>query len=110
MSELYPMLSVEEAAELLLSYFRILEPETVPVLESLGRVLAEDVCADMDIPPHANTAMDGYALLAADTAGARAEAPKRLRIIGDLAAGYVSQTVVTPVSYTHLTLPTKRIV
>lgn len=95
MSELYPMLSVEDAAELLLSYFHILEPETVPVLESLGRVLAEDVHADHDIPPHANTAMDGYALLAADTAGATAEAPRRLRIIGDLAAGYVSATVVT---------------
>jgi molybdopterin molybdotransferase len=93
-SELYPMLSVEKAAELLLSYFRILEPETVPVLQSLGRVLAEDVHADHDIPPHANTAMDGYALLAADTTGASAEAPKRLRIIGDLAAGYVSQTEV----------------
>ena len=94
MNELYPMLSVEEAAELLLSYFQVLEPETVPVLESLGRVLAEDVHADHDIPPHANTEMDGYALLAADTAGASAGAPKRLRIIGDLAAGYVSQTEV----------------
>lgn len=95
MSELYPMLSVEDAGDLLLGYFRILESETVPVLESLGRVLAEDVHADHDIPPHANTAMDGYALWAADTAGASAEAPKRLRIIGDLAAGYVSKTVVT---------------
>jgi molybdopterin molybdotransferase len=94
-SELYPMLSVEEAAELLLSYFRTLEPETVPVLESLGRVLAEDVHADNDIPPLANTAMDGYALWAADTTGASAKAPKRLRIIGDLAAGYMSQTEVT---------------
>jgi len=64
------------------------------VLESLGRVLAEDVCSDMDIPPHDNTAMDGYALQAADTVGASAAAPKRLRIIGDLAAGYVSETVV----------------
>jgi molybdopterin molybdotransferase len=93
-SELYPMLSVEGAAQLLLSYFRVLEPETVPVLESLGRVLAEDVHAEHDIPPHANTAMDGYALLAADTAGASPATPKRLRIIGDLAAGYVSQTEV----------------
>jgi molybdopterin molybdotransferase len=93
-SGLYPMLSVEGAADLLLSYFRVLEPETVPVLEGLGRVLAEDVHADHDIPPHANTAMDGYALLAADTAGASAATPKRLCIIGDLAAGYVSRTEV----------------
>ncbi len=92
---MYPMLSVEAATDLLLSHFHILEPETVPVLETLGRVLAEDVHANEDIPPHANTAMDGYAVLAADTAGATAETPRRLRIIGDLAAGYVSQTVVT---------------
>jgi molybdopterin molybdotransferase len=40
--------------------------------------------------------MDGYALLAADTAGASHEARRRLRIIGDLAAGYVTATKVTP--------------
>lgn len=95
MTESYPMLSVEEAAELLLSYFQVLEPESVPILESLGRVLAEDIYADVDIPPHANTAMDGYALLSADTMGASPRTPKRLRIIADLPAGYVSDQAVT---------------
>jgi len=96
MTELYPNLSVEEALERVLSHFHVLQPEQVPILEALGRALAEDVCADMDIPPHANSAMDGYAVLAADTSGVRAEAGRRLRIIGDLAAGYVSETKVTP--------------
>ena len=87
---LYPMLSVEEASQQLLSYFDTLEPENVPVLESLDRVLAEDVFADVDIPPLANTAMDGYAVQSADTQGASLQTPVELRIIADLAAGYVS--------------------
>jgi len=90
------MLSVEEASQRLLGYFHLLEPETVPVLESLGRVLAEDIRADVDIPPHANTAMDGYALQAADTRAASPESAVELRIIADLAAGYVSSQEVVP--------------
>jgi molybdopterin molybdotransferase len=93
--ELYPMLSVEEALERVLSYFRTLEGERVPVLESLGRILAEDVYADVDIPPHSNSAMDGYAVQAADTQGAIASAPRRLIVIADLAAGYVAEKTVS---------------
>jgi molybdopterin molybdotransferase len=93
---LYPMLSVEEALEGVLSYFHTLESEEVPILEALGRVLAEDVYSDIDIPPHSNSAMDGYAVLAADTEGAGTESPKRLRVIADLAAGYVTETEVKP--------------
>jgi len=96
MTELYPMLSVEEALARVLAAFRPLEPERVPVLETLGRVLAEDIYADMDIPPLTNTAMDGYAVQAADTAGASHEHPVRLRIIYDLAAGYTTDVAVTP--------------
>lgn len=94
--ELYPMLSVEEALEKVLAMFRPLRVERAPVLETLGRVLAEDVIAIGDIPPHANTAMDGYAVRAADLAGARPESPKRLRVIENLAAGYVAAQQVTP--------------
>jgi molybdopterin molybdotransferase len=93
---LYPMLSVEKALEGVLSYFHTLEAEQVPIVEALGRVLAEDVHSDLDIPPHSNSAMDGYAVLAADTVGAGTESPRRLRVIGDLAAGYVTETQVTP--------------
>lgn len=96
MTELYPTLSVEEALARVLAAFHPLEPERVPVLETLGRVLAEDIYADMDIPPLTNTAMDGYAVRAADTAGASPEHPVRLRIIYDLAAGYTTDVAVTP--------------
>ncbi len=94
-TELYPMLSVEEALEQVLSHFHPLEPERVPILEALDRVLAEDVYSSFDIPPRNNSAMDGYAVLAADTWGAGPQTPKRLRIIGDVAAGYVSEMEVT---------------
>ncbi|MGC9348029.1 MAG: gephyrin-like molybdotransferase Glp [Anaerolineae bacterium] len=93
---LYPMLSVEEAQAEVLSAFKPLEPERVPVLSALGRVLTEDIYAKGDIPPHANTAMDGYAVLAADTQGATPESPRGLRVIENLAAGYVAEGQVTP--------------
>ena len=52
-----------------------------PLLESLGRVLAEDVVSDIDVAPFDNSAMDGYAVRAADVAGATAEAPVVLRVV-----------------------------
>jgi len=90
------MLSVEEALEQVLAMFHPLEAEHVPLLEALGRVLAEDIIAIGDIPPHANTAMDGYAMQAADLRNAGPESPKRLRVIENLAAGYLAAERVTP--------------
>jgi molybdopterin molybdotransferase len=89
-----PMLTVEQALERVLSAFHALEPEQVPILEALGRVLAKDVYAGEDIPPLANSSMDGYAVLAADTVGASPNRPARLRIVGQIAAGYVPETAV----------------
>ena len=95
MKEEYLMLSVEEALERVLLPFQPLPPERISVLETLGRVVTEDVVADMDIPPLANSAMDGYAVRAADTAKASREKPVRLRIIDNLTAGRTTQTAVT---------------
>ena len=82
----YPMLTVEEARERLLAYVHPLDVVQMPILDALGMVLAEDVAADANIPPHDNSAMDGYAVRAADLAGV--ELP-RLRVIGELGAGHV---------------------
>jgi molybdopterin molybdotransferase len=90
------MLSVEQALERILEAFHPLESERVPIVDALGRVLAEEVYADVDIPPHSNSSMDGYAVLATDTTGASREAPTRLRVVGELAAGYVTETKVEP--------------
>jgi len=94
-TELYPMLSPEEALEGVLNFFHPLKPERIPILEALDRVLAEDVYSEADIPPFPNSAMDGYAVLAADTAGASHQSPRRRHIIHDLAAGYTTDVEVT---------------
>ncbi|MDW8068802.1 MAG: molybdopterin molybdotransferase MoeA [Anaerolineae bacterium] len=78
-----PVLSVEEALEQILATVRVLEPERVPILEALGRVLAEEVVADRSIPPLANAAMDGYAVRTGDVA----QIPTRLRVIAEAPAG-----------------------
>jgi molybdopterin molybdotransferase len=88
------MLSVEEAQEQVLSAFQTLETERVPILDTTGRVLAEDVRADVDIPPHPNSSMDGYAVRAADTAAAAQDSPASFRVIGDLPAGCVPEQEV----------------
>lgn len=90
------MISVEEARERILSFFERLDPTPTPLLDALGQVVAEDVVAPFDIPPLDNTAMDGYAVRAEDTAGASEQAPRELRVIADLAAGYVLETPVGP--------------
>ena len=85
-----PVLSVEEALERILATVRVLEPERVGLLEAAGRVLAEEITADRDIPPLTNSAMDGYAVHSVDVA----RTPVRLLVVGEVAAGYVSEVVV----------------
>jgi molybdopterin molybdotransferase len=55
------MITFEEALDIVLSHAGLLETETVDFTNSLGRVLAEDVVSDMDMPPFDKSAMDGYA-------------------------------------------------
>jgi len=86
------VLSVEEALERILATVRVLEPERVSLLEAAGRVLAEEIMADRDIPPLTNSAMDGYAVRGADLA----PIPVRLRVVGEVAAGYVPNVAVAP--------------
>ena len=90
------MLDLEEALGRVMSAFEPLEPEQVRIIEALGQVLAGDVVAKMDIPPLANTAMDGYAVRCDDTGGALPDRPRRLRVVADLAAGYVLEEPIHP--------------
>ncbi|MGZ3609015.1 MAG: hypothetical protein ACXVBU_03020, partial [Ktedonobacteraceae bacterium] len=61
------MISVEEALERILAEVSPLSTTRVQLSESLGNVLAEDVISQEDIPPFANSAMDGFALLSQDS-------------------------------------------
>ena len=82
------LLSVEEArAAVLAAVPGPTDPERVYLAEALGRVLAEPVVSTTALPPWDNSAMDGYAVRAADTDGAADDAPARLDVIGDVAAG-----------------------
>jgi molybdopterin molybdotransferase len=90
------MISVEEALEKILDHFENLESEEEELLDCLGRVLAEDVCSTIDIPPLDNSAMDGYAVQAASTYMATRTRPAILRVVGEVAAGYITNLEVHP--------------
>ncbi|HLX58327.1 MAG TPA: gephyrin-like molybdotransferase Glp [Ktedonobacteraceae bacterium] len=88
------MISVEEALTRMLAEISPLTVTHIPLHEALGLVLAEDIIAREDIPPFANSAMDGFALLSKDSRP-RDGQPARLRVTGTIAAGYVSEHAVT---------------
>ena len=90
------MISVEEALEKILSQVQVLEAEEKPILDCLGQVLAEDVYSDIDVPPWANAAMDGYAVVAESTRGVSPASPMVLPVVGELAAGTMSQRPLGP--------------
>ncbi len=81
------MHTVQEALETILSRAKPLGMERVELLESFGRILGQEIIADIDLPPFDNTAVDGYAVRSQDTAGASREIPVRLSVIDELSAG-----------------------
>lgn len=81
------MIPVEAALARVLSGLARLGAESVPLDEAAGRTLAADLAARRDQPAVAVSSMDGYALRAADVAGAAPSAPVALRLIGVSAAG-----------------------
>jgi molybdopterin molybdotransferase len=74
----------------------VLPVEEVALLDALDRVLAEVVDSPIILPPHTNSAMDGYAVRAEDVLGAAKGAPKRLRIIEELPAGRLPTQPIGP--------------
>jgi molybdenum cofactor synthesis domain-containing protein len=81
------MISLGDARARVLRDCHPLDTMEVNVDDALGLVTAEAVVAPEDVPPFANTAMDGFAVVAADTVGATAERPARLPVVGTVAAG-----------------------
>src|SRR4051794_32485342 len=73
----------------MLAQVAALAPETVPLADAIGRVLAEDVTATRDQPPFAASAMDGWAARAADC-------PGTLVVVGESAAGHGFEGATTP--------------
>jgi molybdenum cofactor synthesis domain-containing protein len=76
----YPLVDAADAAALVLEHTSVLGVESVALADAHGRVLAEDLVASSPLPPHPASAVDGYAVRAAD-------AGRTLRVVGESAAG-----------------------
>jgi len=88
------MITVEEALDKVLSHIQPLGSERVSILDALGRVCAEDILANRDIPSFNNAGMDGYAVRSEDIQDASAEHPVQLKVIEDLPAGFIPRNRV----------------
>jgi molybdenum cofactor synthesis domain-containing protein len=87
-----PTVSLAEARQQLLAELTRLEPRAVPLDEAMGCALAGPVLAAEDVPPFANSAMDGFAVRAEDAG----TVPSRLRLIGAVTAGAVADHPLGP--------------
>ncbi|HVA79777.1 MAG TPA: hypothetical protein VNF29_02510, partial [Candidatus Binataceae bacterium] len=90
------MISADDALRIVLDATRPLGIERVPLLDALGRVLAEEIRAPRDIPGFDNSAMDGYAVRAADIAAASETHPVRLSVVETVPAGRMPEHQVAP--------------
>lgn len=86
------MLPVDEARGRILEHFRRLPTETVALEQAEGRVLGTDIVSPLDLPPFANSSMDGFALRSEDTKQGRV----RLRVTQHIPAGTFSGQQVAP--------------
>lgn len=77
------MISIVEAQQIVAQNTEPLITETTALADSVGRVLAEKIDADMDLPPFDRSQMDGYAIIAGDAQ----TTPARFKIVGEAAAG-----------------------
>ena len=81
------MLRIEDALNLMLDRTPLLAAEDIPLAQATNRILRRDAVSDLDLPPFDRARMDGYAVRAADVAGASPDHPAQLRGIGEAAAG-----------------------
>ena len=90
------MIPVGEARAFVLASCARVHPKALPLTDVLGCATSVPLDAPEDVPPFHNTAMDGYAVRAADTAGASATTPVRLEVAGVLPAGAPPTIEVLP--------------
>jgi len=90
------LITVEDALTAILEKIAPVSVEVVSLTQSSGRVLAEPIISGVNVPPFANSAMDGYAIIAVDSQGASEQSPLRLKVIDNIPAGVTpSKTVET---------------
>jgi len=100
MSDITPfklLISRNEAVKTFLDSIKpVSRVEIIPIEKAVGRVLAKDLVANMDVPPFDRAAMDGYAVRAEDTYGASEFDPKILKLVGVLRAGESTDKCIEP--------------
>ncbi|WP_067456321.1 molybdotransferase-like divisome protein Glp [Actinomadura macra] len=90
------MRSVDEHLTDILGSVPVLPPLDLALLEAQGTVLAEPISAPVPLPPFDNSAMDGYAVVAGDVAGATEAEPVVLPVVGDILAGDPGVSAIRP--------------
>lgn len=91
------LITIEEARRRLTDALQpITRTERVALASASGRVAARDIPSSIWVPPFARSAMDGYAVRAADVVAASATTPARLRVIDRVFTGQMPQRLVTP--------------
>lgn len=90
------LIEIEEARRRVLERVRRLDVESVVLAQASGRVLAEDARSDEPVPRFDNSAMDGFAVRAADTRGATPQAPVELALVGESRAGRPAEATLEP--------------
>lgn len=98
MTELFKLMSVEQAWEVFSKniQFSEAEREEIPVINALGRILAEDVISGVNLPGFSRSTMDGYAVRARDTFGASEAMPAMLDVAGEVLMGQDAPIPVNP--------------
>ncbi len=96
------MIPVRRAMELIVAGVKPLGAEVVPLREALGRILAEDVDSPLTVPPRTNSAMDGFAVRAADVRGAAQDRPRHLTVVEEVRAGGLPSQAIGPGQATRI--------
>jgi molybdopterin molybdotransferase len=94
MSQNRSLISVEDALNTILKKITPVETETVPLAQSLYRILAASITSQISVPPFANSAMDGYAVVAADIQTAGSQTPVQLKMVDNIPAGAEASTEI----------------
>jgi molybdopterin molybdotransferase len=90
------MLQLEEARQRVLAAVRALPHEQISLLDAAQRFVGVDLTASIDLPPFDNSAMDGYAVVAADLQMASSKQPVRLKVTEHIPAGAKNVAAVAP--------------
>src|SRR5690625_2131048 len=80
---------IKEAVQKVIDHCTYSNTETVSLDDAYGRILAEPILAEHDVPPFNRSAFDGYAIRSIDSVNASQNEPASFRVIGEIGAGHI---------------------